>query len=124
MIMKRALTAMSVGTALLLGACQQQYQWVNPSRPAADMTSDSIACEQSVARLYPYRPAVVQTSGPYVTSGYRSCYRTYYGRSCDYVPGTYVPPTYATQDMNASQRQASYNACLNSKGWHLARTQN
>jgi hypothetical protein len=123
MIMKRAATFAVLGVTLLLGACQQ-YQWVNPSHPTANMSLDSIACEQSVARLYPYRPVVVQTSGPYVTSGYRSCYRTYYGRSCDYVPGSYVPPTYGTQDLNAGQRQASYNACLASKGWHLARTPN
>jgi hypothetical protein len=118
MIMKRTLRLAALGVPLLLGACQQ-YQWVNPNRPAADMTNDSAQCHISVDRMYPYQPVVVQTSGAYVTSGYRSCYRTYYGRSCDYVPGSYVPPTYGTQDMNAVPRQNSYNACLSAKGWRL-----
>lgn len=118
MTIKRPLAMTALGLSLLLGGCQQ-YQWVNPNRPGADMGNDSAQCERSVARLYPYQPVVVQTSGAYVTSGYRSCYRTYYGRSCDYVPGHYVPATYGTQDLNAGPRQASFNACLNSRGWRL-----
>ena len=118
MIMTRSLRMAALGSTLLLGACQQ-YQWVNPNRPAADMGNDSIQCQRSVERLYPYQPVVVQTSCAYVTSGYRSCYRTHYGRSCDYVPGSYVPATYGTQDLNAVPRQNSYNACLTSKGWRL-----
>ncbi len=118
MTIKHTLRLAALGATLLLGACQQ-YQWVNPNRPTADMSSDSITCQRSVERLYPYQPVVVQTSGAYVTSGYRSCYRTYYGRACDYVPGSYVPPTYGTQDLNAGPRQNSYNACLSAKGWRL-----
>jgi len=123
MIIKSTLRLAVLGGALLLGACQQ-YQWVNPNHPTADMGSDSIQCQRSVERIYPYQPVVVQTSGAYMTSGYRSCYRTYYGRSCDYVPGSYVPASYGTQDINAVPRQNSYNACLSSKGWRLVPAKN
>jgi hypothetical protein len=109
---------------LLFAGCVQ-YQWVNPSRPTANLNSDSVSCEQRVASLYPTQNVMVQTGGGYYTSGYRNCYRTYYGTACDYVPGHYVPPSYGVTDANATQRQQSFNACLRSKGWDLvpAKTQ-
>ena len=108
---------------LLLTGCVQ-YQWVNPMRPAANINNDSVVCEQKVASLYPIQNVVVQTTGGYYTSGYRNCYRTYYGTSCDYVPGRYVPPTYGVTDVNSGQRQQSFNACLRSKGWDLVPEKN
>ena len=101
-----------------------QYQWVNPSRPAANINVDSAACEQKVANLYPAQNVVVQTIGGYYTSGYRNCYRTYYGTACDYVPGRYIPPSYGVTDANSGQRQQSFNACLRTKGWDLVPAKN
>lgn len=115
--------ALVIGATLLLGGCVQ-YQWVNQVRPTANITNDSIGCEQKVAQLYPTQNVVVQTSGGYYTSGYRNCYRTYYGTACDYVPGHYVPPSYGVADANASTRQQSFNACLRSKGWELVPARN
>ena len=58
---------------LLLTGCVQ-YQWVNPSRPTANLNADSVSCEQRVASLYPTQNVMVQTGGgsdAIFTKGYK-----------------------------------------------------
>ncbi len=119
----KARCAAVLALAALASGCSQ-YQWVHPTKTQAQYGGDRLACESRAAAVYPAIPAVVRTGGGYFDPGWQSCSRGRHGQIyCRSTPPTYIPPSYATRDVNAEPRERLIEACLYQRGYSLVPVQ-
>jgi hypothetical protein len=91
--------------------------WKHPERTGPDFYSDKMACEERAVGLYPVQIVQRQLTGGYYQPAQAGCSSSSKHVSCSTSPGTYVHPTYATEDVNAGTRKRSVSDCLRATGW-------
>ncbi|MGE4350833.1 MAG: hypothetical protein AB7E52_01430 [Bdellovibrionales bacterium] len=107
-----------LGVAVLLSGCTH-YMWVKPSGDPATFNADNYACKQNSMAAAPpvfqvYDPTPVHYGPKRVIT---DCRDKGDHRICKtrVQPDVYAPPT--AVDLNKSNRNDLYNACMGAKGW-------
>jgi hypothetical protein len=102
--------------ALPLAAC---VTWVKPGTPPEVRDRDLAQCQSFAYSSVPPDLRTVMTSPGFITPSTEWCVRNHHYAHCRYMPGYYVPPDYASVDVNESARSAQVYSCMSRLGYVL-----
>lgn len=104
----------------LLSGCA--YEWRHSTKSREALPADREMCEIKALQMYPQVIIPQQVGGGYITSGVTSCRNRESGGSvCVTRPGAYIPPEFASVDINKRSRDAAIYQCLEAQGWRLVK---
>lgn len=101
--------------ATLLSGCVER--WTKPGGDQALFDRDHALCDQWALDKVPAHYDRMQMFEGYYEPRVTECKTTGNTTRCVTTGGQYVPPTYATVDVNTEQRKVVADACLVENGW-------
>ncbi|MBF0284566.1 MAG: hypothetical protein HQL51_08920 [Magnetococcales bacterium] len=105
---------------LLASSGCASYVWHHPDKELSALPTESYACEQEAARLYP--AAFVNQFEPGVQGPVRTQCQTHAANgttTCVSLPGASIPPRSEIIDANYYNRNHAFSSCMNARGWRL-----
>lgn len=108
----------TVASSLLLAAALAGCgTWTHPTKPAAALDADRLACERDALGMYPVALVQRQTAPARQEPPRTNCTTRNGHTTCVTVPGAWTGPQFTTEDANAGRRNEAISSCLRALGW-------